>query len=171
MDKTLEDILTRRSVRKFQDRTVAKENVVRLLNAGMAAPTAANRRPWHFYVVTGKPVLSKLAQANPYGSFIAKAPLAIVVCGDLNKALEGDEQAMWVQDASAASENILLAAHALELGGVWTALYPLKERCDAVKQALSLPNHLVPFCTLAIGYPDQTPVTKDKYDDSCITWL
>lgn len=107
----IENILTRTSVRQYLDKAVPDDIIETLLRAGMAAPTAVNKQPWHFVVVTDRQVLDGLAQANPNARMAARAPLAIVVCGDMNKALKGDAREFWVQDASAATENILLAAH------------------------------------------------------------
>ena len=88
----------------------------------------------------------------------ASAPLAIVVCGDLNKALDGDAQEYWVQDASASTENILLAAHAMGLGAVWTGTYPIKDRCASISKLLKLPANLVPLNAIVIGYPAENPM-------------
>jgi nitroreductase len=104
-------------------------------------------------VVTDRAQLKELAKANPYAGMVAKAPLAIVVCGDLKKALDGEAREFWVQDCSAATENILLAANAMGLGAVWTGTYPNQERCKDVSAILKLPNHLVPLNTIVIGYP------------------
>lgn len=112
----INNILQRTSVRSYEDRPVEKEKIEKLLRAGMAAPTAVNKQPWHFIVVTDKDQLQKLAEANPNAGMAAKAPLAIVVCGDMNKALEGDAREFWVQDCSAATENILCGSHR---NGTW----------------------------------------------------
>ena len=123
----INNILQRTSVRSYEDRPVEKEKIEKLLRAGMAAPTAVNKQPWHFIVVTDKDQLQNLAEANPNAGMAAKAPLAIVVCGDMNKALEGDAREFWVQDCSAATENILLAATGMGLGSVWTQA-PIRQR-------------------------------------------
>ena len=90
----------------------------------MAAPSACNKQPWHFVVINDREILDQIPQFSPYASMVKQAPLAIVVCGCLDKTLEGIEQEFWIQDCSAATENILLMGHDLGLGGVWTALYP-----------------------------------------------
>ena len=112
----LNTILKRTSIRSYENKTVEKEKIEKLLRAGMAAPTAMNKQPWHFVVITDKGQLQKLSEANPYAAMAAKAPLAIVVCGDMNKAAEGNAREFWIQDCSAATENILLAATGMELG-------------------------------------------------------
>ena len=101
---------------------------------------------------------------------VKQAPLAIVVCGCLDKTLEGTEQEFWIQDCSAATENILLMAHGLGLGGVWTALYPLKERYEGMQQLLHLPKTMIPFNTLIIGYPKNLAETKDKWKEENISY-
>lgn len=101
---------------------------------------------------------------------VKQAPLAIVVCGCLDKTLEGTEQEFWIQDCSAATENILLMAHGLGLGGVWTALYPLKERYEGMQQLLHLPKTIIPLNTLIIGYPKNQVAAKDKWKEENISY-
>ena len=93
----------------------------------------------------------------------AKAAAAIVVCGDMTKTLEGEAAEFWIQDTSAASENILLAAHAMGLGAVWTGVYPDKGRIRIISEALSLPSHIVPLCLIPVGYPAKAQEPKDKW--------
>ena len=153
-----------------ENKTVEKEKIEKLLRAGMAAPTAMNKQPWHFVVVTDKGQLQKLSGANPYAAMAAKAPLAIVVCGDMKKAAEGDARELWVQDCSAATENILLAATGMGLGAVWTGTYPSKERCTDVAKVLGLPESLIPLNTIVIGYPDADVSPKDKWNTENISY-
>ncbi len=167
----IDNIMTRTSVRSYLDQPVEQEKIETMLRAAMAAPSAVNRQPWHFVVVTEKPLLQALAEANPNAGMAARAPLAIVVCGDMDKALDGDGRDYWIQDCSAATENLLLAAHGLGLGAVWTGTYPIQERCQAVSQALALSDNLVPLCTIVIGYPDGETTPKDKWDESNITYM
>lgn len=166
----LENIATRTSVRSYLDKPVDAALIEQLLRAGMAAPSAVNKQPWHFVVVTDKAQLAALAKANPHAGMAAKAPLAIVVCGDMNKALSGEAREFWVQDCSAATENILLAANALGLGAVWTGTYPNQERCKAVSSVLQLPKNLIPLCTIVIGYPDKENTPKDKWKPENISY-
>ncbi|MBQ7422201.1 MAG: nitroreductase family protein [Prevotella sp.] len=166
----LECIMTRTSVRSYLDKSVEEEKIEKLLRAGMAAPSAMNKQPWHFVVITEKSILESLSQASPNARAVANAPLAIVVCGDMTKALEGGGHDFWIQDTSAASENILLAAHALGLGAVWTGTYPSQERCEAVSRVLSLPDYLIPLNTIVIGYPNGTTLPKDKWNPDNISY-
>ena len=119
----LDNIATRTSIRDYEARPVEKEKIEKMLRAAMAAPTAMNKQPWHFVVVDQRNVLDALAGANPYAKMLKKAPLAIVVCGNTDKMIEGGGRDFWIQDASAATENLLLAAHAMGLGAVWTGAY------------------------------------------------
>lgn len=156
------NIIERVSVRRFTDDTVGDGELTALLHAAMAAPSGVNRQPWEFVVVTDKELLRRLADALPYAKMAAQAPLAIVVCGNKERFLTGVDDKLWEQDCSAASENILLAAHALGLGGVWTCLYPHEERMSAVRDILSLGDELTPFNLIPIGHPatDHAPMNK-----------
>ena len=166
----LETIMTRTSIRQYTDQPVEKEKIEAMLRAGMAAPTAVNAQPWHFVVVSDKAKLGELAAANPRAGMLKSAPLVIVVCGDMTKAMEGKGRQFWIQDCSAATENILLAAHAQGLGAVWTALYPMEERMQPVSEALKLPDTLIPLCTVVIGYPAEQPEPKDKWKPENISY-
>jgi len=166
----LNNILERTSIRSYLDKSVEEEKIEKLLRAGMAAPTSKNKQPWHFVVVTDKSLLQKLAEASPRAAMAAKAPLAIVVCGNMTKALDGDARDFWIQDCSAASENILLAATGMGLGAVWTGAYPAKERYTAVSEVLGLPETLIPLNTIVIGYPDGDVTPKDKWKESNISY-
>ena len=115
-------------------------------------------------------ILDQIPQFSPYASMVKQAPLAIVVCGCLDKTLEGTEQEFWIQDCSAATENILLMAHGLGLGGVWTALYPLKERYEGMQQLLHLPKTMIPLNTLIIGYPKNLAEAKDKWKEENVSY-
>lgn len=167
---TLETIMTRTSVRKYADKPVEKEKIDAMLRAGMAAPTAVNKQPWHFVVINDKAKLNELAAANPRAKMLLTAPLAIVVCGDMTKALQGKGQEYWIQDCSAATENILLAAHALGLGAVWTGCYPTDDRVAEVSKVLKLPQNIVPLCVIAIGHPAEQPTPKDKWKPENVSY-
>lgn len=166
----LENIATRVSVRTYLDKSVDDATIEKLLRAGMAAPSAMNKQPWHFVVVTDKQQLVALSDANPNAGMLAEAPLAIVVCGDLDRAIEGIGSEYWVQDCSAATQNILLAANAMGLGAVWTGSYPIKERCVAISQILQLPENVLPLNIIVIGYPAGENFPKDKWDPKKISY-
>ena len=166
----IDNIMTRTSIRKYTDEPVSKENIETMLRAGMAAPTAVNRQPWHFVVINSKEKLAELAGDNPRGGMLKQAALAIVVCGNMDKALSGTGQGFWVQDCSAATENILLAANALGLGAVWTGLYPDENRAASVAKVLKLPQSFIPLCTIVIGHPAEQPQPKDKWKPENVSY-
>lgn len=163
-----ESILGRTSVRSYTARAVTDTVVEKLLRAGMAAPSARDARPWEFIVVTEPDLKERIAAASPNAAMAAKAPLVIVVCGNMEKALDGVSREYWIQDCSAATENILLAAHALGLGAVWCGFYPSQERQDALRGIFEIPANLVPLNVISIGYPEGLPTPKDKWDPSII---
>ena len=166
----IETIMTRTSIRSFSDRAVSADTIEMLLRAGMAAPTAVNKQPWHFVVITDRAVMDSLGGNGRQSQMWKESPLAIAVCGNMEKALEGPAQAFWVQDCSAATENILLAAHALGLGAVWTGCYPMEERMANVSQVLKLPENIVPLCVIVMGYPNESPEPKDKWKPENVSY-
>ena len=157
----IENILTRTSVRKFKDTAVEKEKIETILRAGMAAPSAVNKQPWHFVVVTDREILDKIAQY--------RSPIAIVVCGDMNKLVPMGKE-WWITDTSLASENMLLAAHALGLGSIWTALYPLQDYMKSASMLLNLPDNIAPLNVLIFGYSDQNTLPKDKWNPDNVSY-
>lgn len=161
----MDNILTRTSIRAFKEMPVEQEKLEKLVRAGMAAPSAVNSQPWAFVVVTERGQLENLRAAHPHAQMLGTAQAAIVVCGDMRKSLEGWAQDYWIQDASAATENILLAAHGLGLGAVWTGVYPNPEIMPQVSEALDLPSYIIPLNVIPIGYPDQFPDPKDKWKE------
>lgn len=163
----LECILTRTSVRQYApDRTISRDTIETLLRAAMSAPTAVNKQPWAFIAIDSREALDSLAGVLPYARMLTKAPLAIVTCGDLSKALDSEtsDQGFWIQDVSAATENLLLAAHAIGLGAVWTGVYPDPERVKAVQQRLNLPDSIIPLAVVPVGYPTGPQTPKDKWN-------
>jgi nitroreductase len=158
---TLEAIFSRRSIRAYTSQPVPAEMVENLLRAAMQAPSAGNQQAWQFVVLTGRPQLNALAELLPYGKMLTTAPLGIVVCGDLE--LE-KSKGYWVQDCSAATQNILLASHALGLGAVWLGVYPREQRVIDVRKALGIPESAIPLCAIAIGYPAEQKPRADRYD-------
>lgn len=166
----LENIATRVTVRAYQNKPVETEKVEQLLRAGMAAPTALNAQPWHFIVITDRSVLKALAGVSQHTGILETAPMAIAVCGNLSKTLPSAEQVYWIQDVSAATENILLAAHAMGLGATWTGSYPVEERHRTAEKVLDLPKHIKAVSIIAIGYPAVQPHVKDKYKEENISY-
>jgi Nitroreductase len=161
----IDNIMARKSVRSYTDQQVPDEMIETMLRAAMAAPTAMNVQPWAFVVLKDREVLDALAGKLKYAKMLQEAPLAIVVCAEAKMVdREGNmrENIFWQQDASAATENLLLAAEALGLGAVWTAACE-GERAAAVREALNLPENVMPLCVVPIGFPAGDEQPKDKW--------
>jgi nitroreductase len=160
-------IHSRKSVRKYLNKPVSKEQLEVLLRAGMAAPTAGDKRPWSFVVVTERAMLDTLSFSSRGTRMLTGAAAAIVVCGDKNAGFKSE---VWVHDCSAASENILLAAEAIGLGAVWTGIYLNPEPTAYVKRVLGLPESVYALNIISIGYPTGEEKPKDKWDPGNIHW-
>ncbi|GAB4302495.1 MAG: nitroreductase family protein [Marinilabiliales bacterium] len=157
---TLKAIFERRSIRKYKSTPVEEEKINMLLKAGMYAPSARNQQPWHFIVIDDRKILNDLATIHPYAKMLLEAPLAILVCSD--DTLE-ETKGYQAVDCSAATQNILLAAHDLGLGSVWLGVYPREQRMNDIKNLFALPKHIHPISLIAIGYPDETKEVPDRF--------
>ena len=166
--RVLENIMTRTSVRNYLPRPVDRRIECSLLKAAMAAPSAVDRRPWSFVVIRENALRQALAEKLVYAGMTRQAPLAILVCGDLDRRLEGEAADFWIQDVSAATQNLLLAAHALGLGAVWCGVFPMRQRVKDVRSIAGLPEHIVPFALVPVGYPAEAPDPKNKWDEALI---
>lgn len=165
----LENILQRKSVREYSAEKLRREQLDSLVRMGMAAPSSKDMRPWQFYVVDDPKLLQALAKAHPYATCVAKAPAAIVVCGDTTVTDDnGRPSQAWMNDCSAATQNILLAAEAMGLGAVWTASWPYEKSMAGVQMALEMPEGILPLAVVAIGYPKGHAKPKDKWDKDLI---
>ncbi len=170
-EAALQNIMTRTSVRQFKQQPVEDAKIEALLRAGMASPTSGDMQPWHFVVLKEKKDIERYAASNKYhAEDIKKTPLFIFVCADTTRMTEGQGRELWVQDLSAASENILLAAHAMGLGACWTTIYPIQKKVAGISRTLKLPGNLIPLNGIIIGYPDEPLQPKDKWDEKKITW-
>jgi len=161
-NQVIENMMTKTSIRKFTSEPVEDEKVEEMLRAAMTAPSAVNSQPWHFLVITDGKKLEQISQYN--------APLSIAVCGDRNHFVEMGPE-WWIADCSMASDNILLAANSMGLGGIWTALYPLKQYMDRTSKVLELPDNLIPLNLINIGYPAENPKPKNKWNEDKITYI
>jgi len=157
-------ILNRHSSRHFTKKPVSSIHLSLLARAGMAAPTACNKQPWAIMAIDDSETLNKLYDSMQYRDSMAFAPAAMVICGDTTKMLPEVAHEFWVQDCSAMTENILIAAESLELGTVWTGVYPIPERVSAVTSALSLPSNIIPLCVILVGHASCTDKPKDKWN-------
>ena len=163
-------IFTRRSVRKYSDKPVSDATIKLLLQAAMAAPSAKNAQSWEFIVIRDKKTLEQIPSFHPFSKHVPGAPVAIVVCG--NTKLEA-WPGHWVPDGSNASMNILLAAHSLGLGGVWTTFYPYADRTAGIRKLLNLPDHIMPLNIIPLGYPVEKGTYQDRFNPAKIhneTW-
>lgn len=167
-DAVLENILTRKSVRQFTDEPVDKADVDAILRAAFAAPSAVNKQPWEMMVITERQLLDNIGSQLPNTRVSNNVQIAFVVCGDMNNRLPEPIQDFWVQDCSAMTENLLLAAHALGLGAVWCGIYPDPVKVEKLQIILSLPQHIVPLCVVPVGHKAEDPEPKDKWNENKI---
>jgi len=166
---TISVIHSRKSVKSFTGATISTENLNKIIRAGMAAPTAVNKQPWSFVVVTERKKLDALAAGLPNARGIAKAGAVIIVCTEPEKAnLHNKDFA--IIDASLASENILLATEAMGLGGHWTASYPYEDKMKHVRTVLGIPTNVIPLNVILVGVPTGEDKPKEKYQKDKIHW-
>ena len=157
---TLYDIIAqRRSIRKYTKQPVSDEVIKELLEAAMCAPSAGNRQPWCFVVINDRKIMNEIPKYHPYAQMLKEAAVAIFVCCVINLENKG----FGVEDCSAATQNILLAAHASGLGAVWIGIYPVESLVTATKKLLSLPEHIIPISLISIGYPAKQRPKPDRY--------
>lgn len=159
MDKRLMFIFKRRSIRAFKPIQVSEEDVRALLEAGMAAPSANNLKPWHFIVITDRQKLNRLAEIHPFADMLRQATLCIAVCADPEISPR-----YWVQDCSAATENILIAAANLGLGAVWLGCHPREERKRPIKKFLEIPERMELLSLIAIGHPAEKKEPRTQFN-------
>ncbi|MGE5679773.1 MAG: nitroreductase family protein [Bacillota bacterium] len=159
--EALEAILTRRSIRQYTDEDVPEEMIKKLLETAMSAPSARNYQPWHFIVVSDKDILREIPKFHPYADMLKRAPLGIMICGDAQTEAYKEYIAL---DCSAATVNLLLAAHAMGLGAVWLGVYPVKDRMENFTNLLNIPPHIVPISFISVGFPAETKPRENRYD-------
>ncbi len=163
--KVMEAILKRRSIRRFTNQPIAKEDIYSLLHAAMMAPTARNCQEWEFVVVRNKETFKKMMHVHPYAKMLEQADCALVVCGNTQRE---HAPGYWMADCGAATQNILLAATSLGIGSVWLGVYPNEERMAGVAKILDLPDHVKPLNIIALGYPDEKKEDVDRFDPAKI---
>ena len=162
--ETLEAIKTRRSIRQYKQEIISDDILKELLKAGMSGPTAGNK-PWKFIVINDPGKIREVANADSGANLASNVPLAILVCGDMEK-YQDISQRYWVIDSSIAAQNILLAAHSKGLGAVWSGVYPTEERINGLKSLFELPENIKPLVLIVIGYPAEHLPVVDRYDAS-----
>jgi tRNA (guanine-N1)-methyltransferase len=159
-DDKMNAIFTRRSIRKYKNEPISDEQLEILLKAGMSAPSAMNSQNWEFVIVRDKNHLSKLSTLNPYHQMLKDSALAIVVCGNTSKIL-GDEY--WIQNCSAATQNILIQANEMGLGAVWLGVAPYEEKMKKISDNLNLPDYVKPLGIISIGVPDEFKQPQNNF--------
>jgi len=164
LSSVLDAMYARRSIRKFAEGAVTDAQVELLLKAAMAAPSAGNRQPWHFIVVRDEETRRKIVESHPHARMALEAPVVIIPCGQPDLSFE-DRPAFWIQDVSAATENLLMAAVALGLGAVWCGIYPNEERVVEARAILGIPEGVIPLCYVPVGVPGETKEPRTQYDE------
>ena len=164
-----EVMMKRRSIRRFTDEKIQKDQLEYLLHLGMSGPSACNARPWEFYVVTQEEKITALRKVHMFSKY--EAPVMIVVAGNLRRALRLQMQDFWIQDCSAAMENILLGATDMGLGACWEGLYPMKRSISRVREILGLEDEIVPLGMIAIGHPAEEQPPRDQFDSQRVHYL
>ncbi|MEI6286552.1 MAG: nitroreductase family protein [Bacillota bacterium] len=155
-------IFERRSIRKYINQPISEEQLKNLLHAAMSAPSAGNEQPWEFVVITEREILDSIQEIHPYSHMLKEAPAAILVCGDLRRERHAG---FWVQDCSAAAENLLIAAQDMGLGAVWLGVYPDPERVEKFRNKFALPKEVVPLCLVPVGVPAEIKTTASRYKE------
>ena len=168
MNPILETIFRRRSLRKYAEQPVEPEKLDQLLKAAMAAPTAMNCKPWEFIVVTDPEKLAQFRSRLIFGN--RNAPAAIVVCGNPGLSTNPAARLFWVEDCSAATENILIAATSLGLGTVWIGVHPVKNFVKIVREIVSIPRSVTPLCIIYVGYAVEEKPSRTQYDPERVYW-
>jgi nitroreductase len=159
----IEGILTRRSVRTYTNDKIPDDLIKQLLEAGFSAPSAGNEQPWHFVLIDDKDILNEISEKHTNAWMLKDAQIAILICGDLS--LE-THKGLWVQDCSASTQNILLAARALGLGGCWVCVYPREQRMKTLKDLLKTPENVIPFALISLGFTKDKQTKKKRYNNS-----
>ena len=162
-------VYSRTSVRKFDSKEISEDILNEIVHYGLKAPSAKNYRPWEIYVITNKDVMQEFRNRIPSGNYNCNA--MILVCGNKNRFIEGEGEGFWIQDASAAIENIILASTSFGIGSVWIGVYPIKAKIDSAKEILSLPENIIPLGLIDLGYPMGEVTPKNINDDDKIHFI
>lgn len=162
-------ILERRSIRKYLNKPIPKEKIELILEAAMSAPSAGNGQPWQFIVVDDKKRLKAITEIHSYSKMLTEASHAIIVCGDMKRKNKFIEE-FWIQDCSAATENMLIMAQDLGLGAVWLGTYPMKEVMEGIRKLFDLPEYIIPFSIISLGYPAEEKAPINRFDETRVHW-
>ena len=168
--RVLDFFYKRRSIRKYKDKDVSPEAIDTILKAAMSAPSAGNQQPWHYIIVDDRQIMKEITKFHPHSSMLNTAPKCIIVAADVDLQ---KYRGYWVQDCSAATQNMLLAIAQLGLGGVWLGVHPVKEREEGIRKLFNLPDNIIPFAIVAFGVPDEEKGPSDRYNPERVhinTW-
>lgn len=157
---SLQAIKTRRSIRKYRNNKISSDIIKDIIISAMYSPSAFDKQPWHFITVDKKEVFEEILKTATHAEMIKEASHAVILCGDMK--LE-ENIGLLIQDISAATENLLLAAHSHGLGAVWVGIYPFEEVIAGLKETFKLPDNIIPISMAVIGYPGETPVQPERY--------
>jgi nitroreductase len=158
-------MISRRSIRKYTSEPIAEGKILQIVKAGMYAPTARNEQPWHFVLINERSIMKEIVNFHPHATMLEHASWAIFVCADLR--LE-KSPGYWMVDCASATQNLLLAAHSLGIGSVWLGIYPREERMNGMKNLFKLPDYIMPFSLVSLGYPAETKETPDRFNSARI---
>jgi len=159
----MDAILKRRSIRKYTKQPTSDKIIKELLEAAVSAPSAGNQQPWHFIIIDNHRIFNEIPKFHPSAKMLKDADKAILVCGDLSlERFKG----YWILDCSAATENILIAAHARGLGACWLGVYPREERIVGMRKLLNIPEHVIPLSLISLGFPAEQKTSEDRYNSS-----
>ena len=164
----LEGLFTRRSIRKYRGEKIDNKEILKMVRAAMFAPSANNKRPWRFIVVDDRHIMDSIIKIHPYAAMLSEASHAIIICGDTSL----QQGAMYYPlDCSAATQNLLLAAHALGYGAVWLGVYPREERIKPVSELFSLPATIIPVSIVSVGVPEKLPLNHpERFEEAKISF-
>lgn len=161
--ETFEAIFNRRSIRKYTGEKIPEDKIEQILKAAMYAPSAMNYQPWHFIVIDKREAIDQIFKINFHAEMVKEAALAIIICGDSKLEMNID---YLVQDCSAATQNALLAIHALGLGAVWVSSYPNMETIEGLRKYYEIPENIIPVSIISLGYPAEQIITEDRFNKS-----
>ncbi len=159
--ETMKAIKNRRSIRSYKNKEVPEEILTNLIKASMYAPSAGDEQPWEFIIIDREDILQKISQKQSNAQMVKQAPVAVLLCADLSRVKHDD---FWVQDCAAATQNFLLAAHEMGLASCWVGIHPRKERVKDFNKMFELPDQIIPFALLPLGYADENPPQPDRFD-------
>jgi nitroreductase len=166
-------ILSRRSIRKYTGDPIGRDKLKLMLEAAMAAPSAVAKDPWAFYAVQKRSVLSAMTEVLPHGKMLSQAAAAVLICGLPEKAHLGEtgEPGYMLQDCSAAVENLILSARGMGIGSVWLGVYPNRDRMEGLRDLFEIPGERIPLAVVSLGYPGESPPPRTRYREDRVVWV